>query len=80
MLIKDLSDTMHRKAKEVVAIYQDDDSSYKNENAVFAGNALLKADDSKVPNMMDNFYEKLDEIDVSLWTPPFQPAYLTRRG
>lgn len=64
MLIKDLSETMHRKSKEVVTIYKDEDESYKTENAFYAGNALMSSDDTtKVANVMDNFYEKLDEID-----------------
>ena len=38
MLIKDLTQTMHKKSKEIVSIYEDDDESFKNENAIFSGN------------------------------------------
>lgn len=37
MLINDLTETMHKKSKEVVAIYEDADQSFKAENAVYVG-------------------------------------------
>ena len=57
MLIKDLTETMHRKSKEIIEIYEDADQSFKNENDICAGNVA--------PNVWDNFYAKLGEIDVS---------------
>ena len=38
MLIKDLTETMHRKSKEIVSIYEDADASFKQENDICAGN------------------------------------------
>jgi hypothetical protein len=37
MLIKDLSDTMHKKSKEIISIYEDTDESFKTENAIYSG-------------------------------------------
>ena len=63
MLIKDLTETMHRKSKEIVAIYEDADKSFKGENDFCAGNNMREEEDA--PNVWDNFYAQLDEIDVS---------------
>lgn len=70
MLINDLTETMHKKSKEVVTIYEDADQSFKAENAVYVGaKALKKMDENrarqKVPSVWDNFYDNLEEIDVS---------------
>lgn len=68
MLINDLTETMHKKSKEVVTIYEDADQSFKAENAVYVGaKALKKMDENrarqKVPSVWDNFYDNLEEID-----------------
>ena len=38
MLIKDLTETMHKKSKEIVQIYDDRDGSFKVEGAICSGN------------------------------------------
>ena len=71
MLINDLTETMHKKSKEVVAIYEDADQSFKAENAVYVGTQALKERDNDhekdvLPSVWDNFYDNLEEIDVSV--------------
>jgi len=65
MLIKDLSDTMHKKSKEIISIYEDRDESFKTENAIYSGHVTAQSGEDKPANLMDNFYAKLEEIDVS---------------
>ena len=65
MLVKDLSDTMHKKSKEIISIYEDADGSFKTENAIYSGHVHAQPGEDKVSNVMDNFYAKLTEIDVS---------------
>ena len=38
MLIGDLTGTMHRKSREIVAIYEDADASFRQESDICAGN------------------------------------------
>ena len=71
MLIKDLTETMHKKSKEIVNIYEDYNESFKTENAVFSGSTALKKDDAadaegEDNGVWDNFYAKLEEVDVSI--------------
>lgn len=84
MLIRDLTETMHRKSREIVAIYEDADDSFKLENDLCAGNVSYEKrkqqhvqssgaaklgergrEAAESPNVWDNFYAKLAEIDVS---------------
>lgn len=79
MLIGDLTATMHRKSKEIVQIYEDVDGSLKAEQALLSGEkaaATVKDDgqetagegdgtSAEAPSIWDNFYSKLEEIDVS---------------
>lgn len=69
MLIKDLTSSMHTKSKEIVNIYEDRDGSFKTEGQVYSGNETFESKvvnkDEKDINLWDNFYGKLDEIDVS---------------
>ena len=79
MLIGDLTATMHRKSKEIVQIYEDVDGSFKAEQALLSGDkaATTVKDDgqetagegdgtsAEAPSIWDNFYSKLEEIDVS---------------
>lgn len=71
MLIKDLTETMHRKSREIVTIYEDTDASFKAENDFCAGNLATTTgqegeEEADVPNVWNNFYDKLGEIDVSI--------------
>lgn len=57
---------MHKKSKEIVAIYEDSDGSFKTENAVTNGSLALKSTESQEKgeeSVWDNFYSKLEEID-----------------
>ena len=73
MLIKDLTQTMHQKSKEVVSIYEDVDESFQTESAICTGNIAYKpahmmrdeGEEEIEVSVWDNFYRKLDEIDVS---------------
>jgi len=69
MLINDLTQTMHQKSKEIVAIYEDSDASFKTENAVTNGSLALQSttegQEKGEETVWDNFYSKLEEIDVS---------------
>ena len=79
MLIGDLTATMHRKSKEIVQIYEDVDGSLKAEQSLLSGEkaaATVKDDgqetagegdgtSAEAPSIWDNFYSKLEEIDVS---------------
>lgn len=68
MLIKDLTSSMHTKSKEIVNIYEDRDGSFKTEGQVYSGNETFESKvvnkDEKDINLWDNFYGKLDEIDM----------------
>ena len=82
MLIKDLTETMYRKSKEIVTIYEDYDESFKTENAIYTGSQVLKKDDAASAEgedngVWDNFYSKLDEIDVSIECFVDENQYLT---
>ena len=72
MLIKDLTETMNKKSKEIVQIYDDQDGSFKAEGAICTGNLsafkqnVMDEREEQAPNVWDNFYSKLDEIDVSI--------------
>ena len=68
MLIKDLTQTMHKKSKQIIEVYEDRDDSFKVEKTVYKGKIPLG--DSKIEgagksNVWDNFYGKLQDIDVS---------------
>ena len=81
MLIQDLSQTIKSKSKEVVSIYEDADDSLKQDQGVVGGHIKNFTVDPKyestaestkkrkphesAPNIWDNFYSKLAEIDVS---------------
>ncbi len=71
MLIKDLTETMHKKSKEIVNIYEDRDESFKTENAIISGTLAQSSgpQDKKEGeiSVWDNFYDKLAEIDVSVF-------------
>jgi len=62
---------MHKKSKEIIAIYEDADGSFKTENAIYSGHFNVLPGEGKVANVMDNFYAKLAEIDVSKFLQKF---------
>ena len=73
LLIKDLGETIHRKSKEVVKVYEDADGSLKNEHNALYGQGSFQGKQEQVEErnvnqdtkVWDNFYGKLAEIDVS---------------
>ena len=69
---------MHAKSKEIVTIYEDRDDSYKTEGTILTGRKSLQQPDTESKpsekekngsknntSIWDNFYGKLNEIDVS---------------
>jgi len=60
MLINDLTETMHRKSKEIVAIYEDVDKSFKQENDICAGNIVHSKPDTRFTDERDNDRNAVD--------------------
>jgi len=65
MLIKDLTESMHRKSREVIQIYEDRDGSLKAEHAAVSATSKEQnaENDTSAGSVWDNFYSKLDEVD-----------------
>ena len=54
MLIKDLGETIHKKSKEVVKVYEDADGSLKNEHNVLYGQTSFQSKHTAIEDRIMN--------------------------
>ena len=68
MLIHRMASCIQKKSAEIIELYEDVDGEFKKEQSVFAGHIRANADgeDFQEADVWDNFYTKLNEIDVSV--------------
>jgi uncharacterized NAD(P)/FAD-binding protein YdhS len=67
MLIHRMTRTIQKKSAEIIELYEDLDGEFKKEQSVFAGHIRANSDgqDYQDSDVWDNFYTKLNDIDVS---------------